>query len=167
VRGCLRLVLIAGPILLAGCSSPRWAPKDFCQVQGRQIPKEERILFVLQEIAKREDKFGNLHFMHWRKNYKSSHRGVAEKETIDTYYKTFPSCCEVLPPGYLSRELLADNDWDNGVEESLKQYPGFWVVDVRLPVNAPPPTSKRRPIEFERIGVSACNDKISSGGFWQ
>jgi hypothetical protein len=156
----------AGPMLLAGCSSERWAPKDFCAKQGRQISKQERIIFVLQEIAKREDKFGNLHFMHWRKNYKLSHRGITEKETIDTYYKTFPSCCDVLRPAYLSRELLADNDWDNGVEEQLKRYPGFWVVDVQLFWKAPPRNSKRQSIAFSRIGVSDCNDKISLEGFW-
>jgi hypothetical protein len=169
VKGYLRLVLIAGPILLAGCSSPRWAPKDYCKKQERQISKEERILFVLQEIAKREDEYRGVafHFLSWRTAYKKAHRSVSEEDVATAYYKTAPSCCEVIPPAYLSRELLSDNDWDNGVEESLRRYPGFWVVDVRLPVKAPPPTSKRRPIEFERIGVSACNDKISSGGFWQ
>lgn len=158
--------LITMAMLLAGCSSPRFAVNDFCAKQGRQISKEERVIYVLQEVAKREDRFGFLHFMQWRKKHKLLHPRSNEENIAKAYYAKFPSCCAVMPPAYLSRELLDDNAWDNMVEELLGRHPGYWVVDVRLPMESRPLASKRRPVEFERIGVSDCNDKVSSGGFW-
>ena len=153
-------------MLLAGCSSPRFAVKDFCAKQGRQISKNERVIFVLQEVAKYERDFGLLHYIHWRKKYKLLRPQINEEDIANAYYAAFPSCCDVLPPAYLSRELLDDNAWDNMVEELLRRHPGYWVVDVRLWRELSRSGDMRPKIDIERVGVSDCNDKINQEGSW-
>ncbi len=165
LRGKSALCAVFAATLLIGCSSPRVAYEDFCAAQGRQIPRSERIIYVLEEIAKRPDEFSDLHYMTWQRSYRATRPNLSGRQVAETYVERFPLCCEVVPPAYLSDKLINDNEWDDRVEEALRRYPGFWVVDVRILRDAAP-SGNSRDIDYTRIGVSACNDKVSRAGIW-